>query len=184
LSAARVRLAFAFPIAAALAGCGGPAPATVRADCTHVPARSGRVVDKADLLTPATEARLTGELAGLERRTSDQLVVVTLPSLDNRPIEEVGLNLGRCWGVGQKGLDNGVLLIVARSDRKVRIEVGTGLENLLKDEVGGPIIRDTLVPAFRENRFDQGVEAGVARIESVLLSDTRRPQRLPPPARS
>jgi uncharacterized protein len=179
-----VRPALAFLIAAALAGCGGPAPATVRADCTHVAARSGRVVDKANLLTPATEARLTRELAGLEGRTRDQLVVVTLPSLDRRPIEEVGLDLGRCWGVGQKGLDNGVLLIVARADRKVRIEVGTGLENLLKDEVAGQIIRDTLVPAFRQNRFDEGVQAGVGRIEAVLLSDTRRPQRLPPPARS
>jgi uncharacterized protein len=184
LSAERVRPAFASLIVAALAACGGPAPASVRADCTHIPARSGRVVDTANLLSPATEARVTGELAGLEKRTSDQLVVVTLPSLDNRPIEEVGLNLGRCWGVGQKGVDNGVLLIVARGDRKVRIEVGTGLENLLKDEVAGQIIRGTLVPAFRENRFDEGVEAGVSRIEAVLLSDTRRPQRLPPPART
>jgi uncharacterized protein len=179
-----VRPALVFLIAAALAGCGGPAPAAVRPECAHVPALTGRVVDRANLLTPANEAKLTGELAGLERRTSDQLVVVTLPSLDGRPIEEVGLDLGRCWGVGQKGLDNGVLLIVARADRKVRIEVGTGLENLLKDEVAGQIIRENLVPAFRENRFDDGVEAGVGRIEAVLLSDTRRPQRLPPPARS
>jgi uncharacterized protein len=184
LSAQRVRLTFAFLIAAALAGGGGTAPAAVRPECVHVPALTGRVVDKANLLMPATEARITAELAGLERRTSDQLVVVTLPSLDGRPIEEVGLNLGRCWGVGQKGLDNGVLLIVARTDRKVRIEVGTGLENLLKDDVAGQVIRETLVPAFREGRFDDGVEAGVARIEAVLLSDTRRPQRLPPPARS
>jgi uncharacterized protein len=184
LSAQRVRLAFAFLIVAALGGCGSAAPAAGRPECARVPALSGRVVDRANLLTPATEARLTAELAGLERRTSDQLVVVTLPSLDKRPIEEVGLDLGRCWGVGQKTLDNGVLLIVARADRKVRIEVGTGLENLLKDEMAGQIIRDTLVPAFRENRFDEGVEAGVGRIEAVLLSDTRRPQRLSPPARS
>ena len=179
-----MRPLLALPIAASLFGCGGPAPAAGWVDCARVPARSGRVVDQAGVLSPAAEARLSGELAALERRTGDQVVVVTLPDLRGRPILETGVTLGRCWGVGKKGLDNGVLLIVARAERKIRIEVGTGLDNLLKDEVAGEIIRTTLTPAFAEGRFDEGTEAGIARIESVLLSDKRRPQRLPPPART
>jgi uncharacterized protein len=178
-------LAFLLLSGASLAGCADAAPAAaVRKECRGLPALTGRVVDKADMLSPGAEARLGAELAALESKTRDQLVVVTLPDLGGAPIEDVGLHLGRCWGVGQKGLDNGVMLLVARGDRKVRIEVGEGLENLLKDEVAGEIIRDPLVPAFRTGEFERGIEAGVKRIEAVLLSDTRRPQRLPPPERT
>jgi uncharacterized protein len=170
-------------LCAALAACGSKAPAaaTQAADCQGVPALTGRVVDRADLLSPQTEQRLTVELARLEARTRDQIVVVTLPSLGDRPIEAVALSLGRCWGVGQKDLDNGVLLVIAKADRKLRIEVGSGLENLLKDEIAGQIIRETIAPEFKKGRFDEGVEAGVKRIEGLLLADTRRPQRLPRP---
>jgi uncharacterized protein len=177
-------LAFLLSLWATLAACSGAAPAAAKAECRGLPALTGRVVDKADMLKPATEQALDSELAGLERLTKDQLVVVTLPSLGGRPIADVGLSLGRCWGIGQKGLDNGVLLVIAKADRKLRIEVGTGLENLLKDETAGAILREAIEPEFKRGRSDEGVEAGVKRIEAVLLSDTRRPQRLPPPART
>jgi uncharacterized protein len=166
-------------LAIGLAGCSAAAPAAADPHCAGLPALSGRVVDKADMLSPAAEAKLTASLSALEGRTRDQLVVVTLPGLGGRPIEDFGLDLGRCWGVGQKGLDNGVLLIVARADRKVRIEVGYGLENLLRDEVAGEIIRDPILPAFRKGEFQRGIEAGVQRIEAVLLSDRHRPQGIP-----
>jgi uncharacterized protein len=174
-----LRAALLLSLALAMAGCGGPAPAAVRAECAGVPALTGRVVDDADMLSAKAETRLNAELAGLEARTHDQLVVVTLPSLGGKPIEDVGLKLGRCWGVGQRGLDNGVLLIVARAERKIRIEVGYGLEKLLKDELAGEIIRDPIAPAFRKGEYERGIEAGVERIEAVLLSDLHRPQGIP-----
>ena len=179
-----MRLTPAFAIlCAAVAACGSKAPAAQTADCSIVPPLTGRVVDRADLLTPPVQAKLTAELARLERRTRDQLVVVTVRSLA-RPIEDVGLSMGRCWGIGQKGLDNGVILLVAPHEHKVRIEVGTGLEGLLTDPRAKTIIDETLVPAFRRGRFEGGIEAGVERIEKVLTSDTRRPRRLPPPERT
>jgi len=177
-------LAFLLAAWGTLAACGSAAPAAARPECRGLPALTGRVVDTADMLKPATERALTSELARLEGRTTDQLVVVTLPSLQGRPIADVGVKLGRCWGIGQKRLDNGVLLVVAKADRKLRIEVGYGLENLLKDEMAGAILREAVEPEFRRGRFDEGVEAGVKRIEAVLLGDPRRPQRLPPPART
>lgn len=179
----RVRIATAL-LCAGLAACGTRAPAAANADCTGLPALTGRVLDKAHLLTPPAEAKLGAELAALEARTKDQLLVVTVQSLDNRAIEDVGLRMGRCWGIGQKGIDNGVILLVAPREHKVRIEVGTGLEALLTNPRAQAIVDETLVPAFRAGRFETGIAAGVARIEGVLTSDTRRPQRLPPPART
>src|SRR5581483_5381968 len=92
------------------------------------PALTGRVVDDADLLSPADEQELTDELKALEDKSSDQVVVVTLPSLQGYAIEDYGYRLGRHWGIGTAKLNNGVLLIVAPNERKVRIEVGYGLE--------------------------------------------------------
>ena len=102
-----------------------------------MPALSGRVVDQAGILNSAQESRLTAKLKDLEDKTSIQLVVVTLPSLRGSPIEEWGLTLGRSWGIGQKGKDNGALLIVAPNDRELRIEVGYGLEGTLTDATAG-----------------------------------------------
>src|SRR5690606_31329664 len=96
------------------------------------PELSGRrVVDEANLLQPAEEAALTEKLAALEQGSSDQLVVVTVPDLQGYEIEEYGYQLGRHWGIGQNETNNGVLLIVAPNERKVRIEVGYGLEGIL-----------------------------------------------------
>ena len=106
-------------------------------------------MDEANLLAPAVEARLDADLARLEGRTSDQLVVVTLPSLKGRSIEQVGLALGNGWAIGQAELNNGVLLIIAPSERKVRIEVGCGLEGLLTDERAASIIAAPLLPLLR-----------------------------------
>lgn len=146
-----------------------------RATPEGVPALTGRVVDVADLLAPAAETRIVADLARLEAVARDQLIVVTLPSLNGRPIEEVGLELGRAWGIGRRELDNGVILLVAPNERQVRIEVGTGLEALLTNERASLIIRRDLLPAFRANRFEAGIGAGVSAISAVLRGDTKRP---------
>ena len=154
-----------------------PADAVIAAKLT-APALTGRVVDNAHVLSPGEKARLTVRLAALERKTSDQLVVVTLPDLGDAPIEAVGLSLGHTWRIGRQGLDNGVLLIVAPSNRTVRIEVGCGLEGLLTDARAATIIRTKLIPVFRRGDYDAGAEAGVAAIAAILESDKRRPQPL------
>lgn len=141
-----------------------------------VPALTGRVVDQANLLAPDDEARLTARLTALEAKTHDQLVIVTLPGLGKASIEEMGLALGRSWGVGQKNLDNGVLLIVAPTERLVRIEVGYGLEALLTDEMAQEIIDRDILPQFRSGRFAAGIEAGAAKIETLLRGDPLRPR--------
>ena len=132
-------------------------------------------MDKADLLDPDTEQALTLKSEALEKKTSDQLVVVTLPSLDGQTIEAIGLTLGRRWGVGQEDLDNGVLLLVAPNERKVRIEVGYGLEALLTDEQAGAIVRDQ-VELFKKGQAADAIVLGVDRIDALLRSNTQRPQ--------
>lgn len=152
-----------------------PADAAIGAKLP-LPPLTGRVVDNAHILSGAERDRLKRGLQALERRTSDQLVVVTLPSLGGAPIEAVGLRLGNSWRIGRARLDNGVLLIVAPADRKVRIEVGCGLEGLLTDARAASIIQQKLIPLFRRGNYDGAVEMGVSAIGSVLSGDLRRPQ--------
>jgi uncharacterized protein len=133
-----------------------------------VPALTGHVVDRAALLSDATEAVLTQRLAAHEAETSNQVAVLTIPSLDGQPIEGYSLNVARTWALGQEEFDNGVLLLVARDDREMRIEVGYGLEGALPDVVASRIIRYELRPAFRSGDFDGGVEAGVNAILEAL----------------
>ncbi len=140
------------------------------------PALTGRVVDQAGLLSPAREAELTARLEALERDTSDQLVVVTLDSLQGLEIEDYGYRLGRAWGIGQAENDNGVLLIVAPQERKVRIEVGYGLEPVLTDGLSALIIHNEILPAFRDGYFERGIERGVAAIETQLRLDPAEAQ--------
>lgn len=151
---------------AALAGC-GPSPASAQdAAPSHfpLPVLTGRVVDNADLLTPGEERTLARALAATEQRTKHQFVVVTLPSLEGRPIEEVGMRLGNGWGIGRKGHDDGVLLIVAPNERKVRIEVGCGLEQALTNDEARAIIDQRILPAFRKGSMAAGISRGSAAI--------------------
>lgn len=135
------------------------------------PALSGRVVDSANLISPATEAALTTKLEALERDTTDQVVVVTLPDLQGYPIEDYGYQLGRAWQIGQAGKNNGVLLIIARDERKVRIDVGYGLEPVLTDALSALIIHNDILPPLREGSYDRGVTAGVDAIDAQLRLD-------------
>ena len=140
------------------------------------PALTGRVVDQARLLSPEAETALTAKLEALERDTSDQLVVVTVDSLQDREIEEYGYQLGRAWGIGQADDDNGVLLIVAPEERKVRIEVGYGLEPVLTDALSALIIHNEILPSFREGYFERGILQGVDAIEAQLRLDPAEAQ--------
>ncbi len=126
----------------------------------NFPELTGRVVDNANLIEPAAEAQLTGKLEALEKQTTDQLVVVTLPDLQGETIEQFGYQLGRHWAIGQKDKNNGALLIVAVNERKVRIEVGYGLEGKLTDALTKVIIDRAIVPKFKQGDFQGGIIAG------------------------
>lgn len=132
------------------------------------PELSGRVVDQADLLPSLTESQLTRKLADHERATTNQVVVVTLKSLQGYTIEDYGYQLGRHWGIGQAERNNGVLLIVAPSERKVRIEVGYGLEGTLTDALSHNIIQTKILPNFRKGHYETGIVQGTNAILAAL----------------
>jgi uncharacterized protein len=157
------------------------APAAPDRSIAHTPAGdfklTGRVVDDAQIILPSTEQQLSTRSEALEKDTTDQLVIVTVPSLQGATIEQVGLALGRGWGVGRRDVDNGVILLVAPNDYKVRVEVGYGLERLLTDDRAGKIVRD-MVPLFRAHHSEEAISLGESEIIQVLESDKRRPQYL------
>lgn len=131
------------------------------------PQLTGRVVDEANILDAATKIDLDTKLENLETKTTTQFVIVTLKSLRGRTIEDYGYQLGRYWGIGQKGTNNGVLLIVAPNERKVRIEVGYGLEGTLTDAITSVIVQNKILPRFRVNDYQGGIRAGADAIIDV-----------------
>jgi len=135
------------------------------------PELTGRITDQAGLLTAADKADIESQLASLEQTATDQLAVVTVKSLDGYSIEDYGIGLARKWGIGQKGKDNGILLIVAPNDRKVRIEVGRRLEPMMTDTMSTLIIENAILPKFRRGDFGGGIKDGVRDIKTVLLGD-------------
>ncbi len=137
------------------------------------PRLSGRVVDMADLLSPAQEADLTAKLKALEEKKTDQLVVVTLKSLQGYEIRDFGYQLGRHWGIGQKDKNNGVLLVIAPKERKVAIEVGYGLEGVLTDALTKIIIENVILPKFRAGDMAGGIMDGVNDIIAALTGNAQ-----------
>jgi uncharacterized protein len=158
-------------------GAQPPPVVAIKSPAGALPELTGRVVDRAGILPRNVEAALTGRLAALEKATTDQLVVVTVPSLGGEPIKDFGVRLGNSWGIGRKGVDNGVLLIVAPAERWARIEVGRGLEGLLTDQRAQRIMDEQVVPACRRGRCDRAIVDGVEAIMAVLSSETERPRR-------
>jgi uncharacterized protein len=134
---------------------------------------TGWVIDEAGTLSAGTIESLDSLLASHERQTSNQVVVVVVGSLQGIPLEEASLARATSLRAGQKGRDNGVLLFVARDDRRVRIEVGYGLEGVLPDAVCSRIIREEIVPRFRESDFDGGVTAAVGKILAAIRGEYR-----------
>jgi uncharacterized protein len=132
------------------------------------PKLTGRVVDDADLLDPAQEAAIADKLAALEKQSGRQLVVATVPDLQGYDIADYGYRLGRDWGIGSKDHNDGALLIVAPNERKLRIEVGYGLEGVLTDALSSRIVRDDITPRFKAGDMPGGISAGVDAIATLL----------------
>ncbi len=141
------------------------------------PALTGRIVDEANILDAATRQTITDKMAAVEAKSGDQIVVVTLKSLQGTSIEDYGYQLGRHWGIGEKSRNNGALLIVAPNERKVRIEVGYGLEGALTDAVTRLIIQNAILPRFRANDFAGGIVRGVDDIVQVVSGDAEEYKR-------
>ena len=137
----------------------------------NFPTLSGRVVDNAGILTPAQIQNLTAKLSHHEQNSSNQIVVVTLKSLQNYDIADFGYQLGRHWQIGQKGKDNGVLLIVAPNEKKVRIEVGYGLEGALTDATAKNIIENKIIPYFKNRDYFAGINSGLDSIFSAIKGE-------------
>src|SRR6201985_2925624 len=145
----------------------------------NFPALTGRIVDQANVIPPAKRVDLDLKLAELEMKSGIQLVVATVPSLDGEEIGPYANELFRTWKLGQKDKNNGVLLLVAPKERRVRIEVGYGLEGTLTDALSKVIITNAIAPRFKAGDFGDGVSRGVDDIITVLTTDASEWQQKP-----
>ena len=156
------------------------------APALDVPPLRGRVNDLAGLLPPDRAQQLEEQLRQFEQETTHQIAVLTIPTLEGHPIEEFGIRVAETWKIGQKGRANGVILIIAQKERKIRIEVGRGFEGIMPDAVASRIIRENIAPRYRENDHVGAIEAGIDSILKVTRGDTvaapsqTRPRRNPP----
>jgi len=141
----------------------------------EVPKLKTRVLDQANLIDAASEQQINQLLAGHEKASSNQIIVVTLKDLQGYNIEHAGVEMGRAWGVGQKEQDNGILLILAQAERKVRIEVGYGLEGVMTDAVSATIIQEYILPRFKTGDFSGGLLVGTQAIVSALGGEYIQP---------
>jgi len=151
------------PISAAIP----PIPAATAVEF-RVPKNDGWVTDLANILSPADESALEARLEEWKQRTGHQIAVLTVPTLGGESLEETTLSISRAWAVGTAERKDGALLFVAQADRKLRIEVGTGLEGALTDSISGRIIRDVIAPKFRTKDFGTGIRAGVEAMIGVV----------------
>ena len=138
----------------------------------QIPEHSGRLVnDFGDFLKPVEEQALERKLRAYNDSTSTQVVVLTVADLGGLDAQEFALRVGRSWGVGQQGRDNGVILLVSKAERQVRIETGYGMEGVLPDALAGRIIREVVTPAFKQSRFYSGIDAGVELIMAAAAGE-------------
>jgi len=177
-----MRAAFAAAALALAASLHGPAPTaqgweTGTDGLRPIPPLSAHVTDLTQTLSAAEKGALEAKLADWEARTTNQLAVLVVPTTQPEPIEAYSLRVAENWKIGRKGHDNGALLTVAKDDRKMRIEVGYGLEGTLTDATTRRIIAENIAPYFREGRFAAGIGAGVDRIIEVVGEG----KPLPPP---
>jgi len=142
-----------------------------------LPELKGHVNDYAGMLSPGRGAALEQELRNLETSDSTQIVVLTVPTLGGENLEEFSIKVAEAWKIGQQGAANGVILLVAKAERKVRIEVGRGLEGKLTDLVSGRIIRADITPRFKAGDFDGGIAAGVKALTEVVKGEYKAAPR-------
>lgn len=133
-----------------------------------VPYLTGRVTDNAEILSPEVNRSLSERLKAHEQRTRNQIAVLTIPTLDGESIEDYALRVFESWKLGQKGEDNGVLIVVVPNDRRMRIEVGYGLEGTLTDAMAGRIIQNIMAPRFKNGDFDGGIADGAGAVMELL----------------
>ncbi|HQY57205.1 MAG: TPM domain-containing protein [Nitrospira sp.] len=150
--------------------------ASLPAVALDVPPLSGRIVDQAHVLPPAVVERLTADLAAHEAKTSNQVAVLIIPSLEGEPLFDFSHRVATAWKLGRKGSDNGVLLLVSIKDRHIRLEVGYGLEGMLTDARSAQIIRNEIVPRFRAGDVPAGVTAGVQAILRTIEGTYSAPE--------
>ena len=136
-----------------------------------VPVLKGHVNDYAAMLSPAGQRQLEAVLTDFEQKESTQIVVLTIASLEGDSLEDFSIRVAENWKIGQSGADNGAILLIAKNDRKIRIEVGYGLEGSLTDLVAGRIIRNVITPRFKLGQFDQGITEGVAAMIGVVKGE-------------
>ncbi len=148
-----------------------------------VPPLTGRVNDLAGLLPPARAAALERKLEAFERETSHQVVLLTVPSLGGEEIEDFSMRVAEAWKIGHTGLDNGVIVLVAPHERRVRIEVGYGLEGVIPDAIASRIIRERMTPLFAEGRMADGIEAGLDAVMAAARGEEIPAERRPHAAR-
>lgn len=145
----------------------------VTGDAGPAIALTGRITDQADLLDAAAEKALTEKLEKLEKEVGPQFVVATTKSLNGQAIERYSIDLARAWGIGHVDRKDGVILLVAPNERKVRIEVGYGLEGSLSDSFCAEVIREDILPIFKDGKMEEGIIAGADRlIEKMRMSPT------------
>jgi uncharacterized protein len=150
----------------------------------EVPPLRGRVNDYAQLLPQERARALEAELEKFERETGHQVAVLTIPSLQGDSLEDFSIRVAETWKIGKKGFDNGAILLVARDDRKLRIEVGYGLEGVLPDAIASRIIREVITPRFRTGDYGGGIEAGINSILKVTRGETLPERGRPAPERT
>lgn len=143
----------------------------------EVPYLTGRVNDLAELLPPDAEARIESRLGELERATGAQVAVLTVPSLEGEPLEDYTIRVAETWKLGRGKFDDGALLFVAKDDRKMRLEVGYGLEEVLPDAISHRILDEVVRPRFKSGDFAGGIEQGVETVASIVEGKGT----LPPP---
>lgn len=137
----------------------------------EVPPYSGHVNDLANMMSPAARRSLEAQLTDLNRTDSTQVAILTVPSLEGDSLEDFSIRVADAWKVGQKGSDNGVILLVSKADRKVRIEVGYGLEGVLTDVLSGQIIDRIIGPRFKAGDFDGGFIQGATAIGKAVRGE-------------
>jgi uncharacterized protein len=153
-----------------------------RAAALEVPRLKGHVNDYAAMLSTASQRQLEALLVDFEQKELTQIVVLTIPSLQGDALEDFSIRVAEAWKIGQQNLDNGAILLIAKNDRKIRIEVGYGLEGRLTDLLSGRIIRNVIAPQFKSGQFEQGITGGVAAMIDAVRgeyagADTPRPHR-------
>jgi uncharacterized protein len=153
--------------------------AIATAFAVNFPSLTGRVVDQANIVGPESRAVLEQKLADLEEKSGIQLVVATVTSLEGQDIEPYANELFRKWQLGEKKKNNGVLLLIAPNERRVRIEVGYGLEGTLTDALSKVIITNAMTPRFKAGNFSEGISRGVDDIITVLTTDASEWQKRP-----